>query len=114
MGYLCTTDDGRYALEDADGMVVLDLEEAVPGEGIFTEGCIILVEGIYKRNETLRVFAIGHPPSEVRADARAMYGHVDFLGTGAITIKEEVSRSPAHADLLTFTHTSNTANLERI
>ncbi|KDN43322.1 hypothetical protein K437DRAFT_225693 [Tilletiaria anomala UBC 951] len=89
LGLLCTTDDGQYALEDLDGVVLLDLSEAIPGEGIFTEGCIILVEGEYTYSDRLKVFAIGHPPSEPRHEARAMYGHVDFLGTGSITLKDE-------------------------
>ncbi|PWN52289.1 DNA polymerase epsilon, subunit B [Violaceomyces palustris] len=88
-GMLSTSHDGQYVLEDADGVVGLDLEEAIPGEGIFTEGSFILVEGEYTEEERMRVFAIGHPPSESRREARLLCGHVDFLGTGAITLKDE-------------------------
>jgi DNA polymerase epsilon subunit 2 len=69
-GMLCTSSDGRYALEDADGMVGLDMEDAIPGEGIFTEGSMVLVEGEYTDEERIRVFALGHPPSEPRESAR--------------------------------------------
>lgn len=69
-GMLCTSSDGRYALEDADGMVGLDMQDAIPGEGIFTEGSMILVEGEYTEEERIRVFALGHPPSEPRESAR--------------------------------------------
>lgn len=86
-GRLSTTADGRYALEDAEGSVALELEEAVPGEGIFTEGAFVLVEGTYTDAETLHVLAVGHPPSESRAAAQRLYGHVDFCGTGALTPK---------------------------
>jgi DNA polymerase epsilon subunit 2 len=41
-----------------------------PSEGLFTEGCFVLVEGDYNDEETLVVIAIGHPPSERRAAAR--------------------------------------------
>jgi hypothetical protein len=41
-----------------------------PSEGLFTEGCFVLVEGDYSDEETLVVIAIGHPPSERRAAAR--------------------------------------------
>ncbi|SPO25719.1 related to DNA polymerase epsilon subunit B [Ustilago trichophora] len=79
-GMLSTSSDGRYELEDADGTVGLDLQNAIPGEGIFTEGSLILVEGEYTVEERIRVFAIGHPPSETRAQARSIHAHTDFLG----------------------------------
>jgi DNA polymerase epsilon subunit 2 len=87
-GMLCTSSDGRYALEDADGMVGLDLQDAVPGEGIFTEGSMILVEGEYTVDERIRAFAIGHPPSEPRETAKLMCGGVDFNGTGSVSAHE--------------------------
>ncbi|WFD36398.1 DNA-directed DNA polymerase [Malassezia cuniculi] len=86
-GRLSTTADGRYALEDAEGSIPLELQDAVPGEGIFTEGAMVLVEGVYTDTESLRVLAIGHPPSESREAAQRMYGHVDFCGTGALAPK---------------------------
>ena len=88
-GMLCTSSDGRYALEDTDGMVGLDLDDAIPGEGIFTEGSMILVEGEYTAEERIRAFAIGHPPSESRKTAKMLCGGVDFTGTGSITSQEE-------------------------
>lgn len=64
---------------------------------------MVLIEGEYTLDETIRVLAMGHPPSEKRdisrqvprgwfpvADVRALHGHVDFLGSGAISLKEEV------------------------
>lgn len=87
-GLLCTSSDGRYALEDADGMVGLDLQDAVPGEGIFTEGAMILVEGEYTDEERIHASAIGHPPSEIRETARLLCGGVDFDGTGGVTAQE--------------------------
>ncbi|KAN0061752.1 DNA-directed DNA polymerase epsilon, subunit B [Thecaphora frezii] len=88
-GMLSTSQDGRYMLEDADGCVGLDLDEAIPGEGIFTEGAMILVEGEYTDEERIKAFALGHPPSETRSQARQLYAHVDTLGIGAISIKDE-------------------------
>lgn len=71
-------------MEDGEGRVVLDMEDAVslsptdrdvaddqvPGEGLFTEGCMVLIEGEYTVDETVRVLAMGHPPSEKRDVAR--------------------------------------------
>ncbi|CEH15208.1 dna polymerase epsilon subunit b [Ceraceosorus bombacis] len=88
-GMLSTTEDGRYALEDADGVVGLDLQDAVPGEGIFTEGSFILVEGEYTQEERIRAAAIGHPPGESRKAARKLWSDTDFNGTGAISLNEE-------------------------
>jgi hypothetical protein len=77
---------------------------------------MVLVEGEYTIEETVRVLAMGHPPSEKREIARfvvcppktrrnsshraeplarALHGHVDFLGTGALSLKEEVRQSEA-------------------
>ncbi len=61
---------GELILEDGEGSVVLDMREAVPGEGLYTEGCMVLVEGEYTEQETVKVLAMGHPPSEKRDAAR--------------------------------------------
>ncbi|KAL7421454.1 DNA-directed DNA polymerase epsilon, subunit B [Cryptotrichosporon argae] len=101
-GMLSHDPEGRLCLEDADGRVVLDMEDAVPGEGLFTEGCMVLIEGEYTIDETVRVLAMGHPPSEKREVARALHGHIDFLGTGAVSLKEEEKYTPtvlANADV---------------
>lgn len=93
-GMLSRNPEGRLTLEDGDGRVVLDMEDAVPGEGLFTEGCMVLIEGEYTVDDTLRVLAMGHPPSEKRHIARGLHGHVDFLGGGAMSVKEEKKYQP--------------------
>lgn len=82
--------DGRLCLEDPEGKVILDISETVgyprlasfclidaytahsqgPSEGLFTEGCFVLVEGDYTEDEIFQVIAMGHPPSEKRVAAR--------------------------------------------
>ena len=116
-GMLGRTATGDLCLEDGDGIVTLDMEETVSryrsawkgprvfskrradaiaarlqsyGTGMFTEGCLVLVEGEYTDEEVMRVIEMGHPPSEKRAVARSIYGHVDFLGVGATSLKDEV------------------------
>ncbi|KAG8902425.1 DNA-directed DNA polymerase epsilon, subunit B [Tulasnella sp. 403] len=88
-GMLTHAPDGRLCLEDLEGRVVLDISETGPSEGLFTEGCFVLVEGDYTEEEVLQVIAIGHPPSERRDAARSVYGHIDFLGKGATTVAED-------------------------
>ncbi|CAO1620088.1 unnamed protein product [Parajaminaea phylloscopi] len=94
-GLLTSTPDGRWCLEDEDGRVELDMSDTVPGEGIFTLGSLVLVEGRYSDeggdNQKLYVHAIGHPPSEPRSRARELYGHIDWTGKGVISLKEERS-----------------------
>ncbi|XP_006460256.1 hypothetical protein AGABI2DRAFT_150224 [Agaricus bisporus var. bisporus H97] len=90
LGMLTHNKEGKMCLEDADGTVVLDystLDE--PGEGLYTEGCFALVEGEYTEDATLKIIAIGQPPSEPRATARSIYGHIDFLGKGSTSILED-------------------------
>lgn len=75
--------EGRLCLEDGEGPVALDMQDAVggmvtsvcsplqvPGEGLFTEGCMVLIEGEYTLEGNIRVLAMGHPPSEKRDIAR--------------------------------------------
>ena len=40
---------------------------------MFTEGCMVLIEGEYTIEETVRVLAMGHPPSEKRDIARSAF-----------------------------------------
>lgn len=84
-GMLSRDPEGRLCLEDGEGRVRLDMTDAVglyqgpadlqvPGEGLFTEGCMTLVEGEYTIDETVRVLAMGHPPSERREISRYVRG----------------------------------------
>lgn len=52
---------------------------------------MVMIEGEYTIENTIRVLAMGHPPSEKREVARGLHGHVDFLGGGAMSQKDEVS-----------------------
>ncbi|KAG8827357.1 DNA-directed DNA polymerase epsilon, subunit B [Serendipita sp. 401] len=88
-GMLTRSPEGRLCLEDLDGIVPLNISNTGPSEGLFTEGCFVLVEGDYNDDGVLDVIAIGHPPSERRATARSIYGHIDFLGKGATTVLQD-------------------------
>lgn len=63
---------------------------------------MVLIEGEYTPDETIRVLAMGHPPSERRDVARAIHGHVDFMGIGAFSLKDDAKYRPvleAHEDV---------------
>ncbi|KAM0752277.1 DNA polymerase epsilon, subunit B [Meredithblackwellia eburnea MCA 4105] len=91
-GLLARMEDGAFYLEDLDDKVELDLSEATPESGLFTEGSFVLVDGDYMANSTFKVNEMGHPPSEPRKDAMKIFGHHDFLGIGALTIEEQARR----------------------
>eukprot|EP00918_Siedleckia_nematoides_P029578 GHVU01063759.1.p1 GENE.GHVU01063759.1~~GHVU01063759.1.p1 ORF type:complete len:578 (-),score=39.09 GHVU01063759.1:62-1795(-) len=94
-GMLGRMQDNSYCLEDLDGRVKLDLSHATPAEGFFTEGCFVLMEGEYQSDETFRVLEIGHPPSEQREASRKLFAHIDFTGTGALSLSEEAKLTKA-------------------
>ncbi|KAL4076073.1 DNA polymerase alpha/epsilon subunit B-domain-containing protein [Scleroderma yunnanense] len=90
LGMLAHNKEGALCLEDADGSVTLNVSKLdEPGEGLYTGGCIALVEGEYTQDGTLEVIAIGQPPCEDRDTARSIYGHIDFLGKGSTTLLED-------------------------
>ncbi|BGP27219.1 DNA-directed DNA polymerase epsilon, subunit B [Rhodotorula toruloides] len=100
-GLLTRMEDGDFYLEDLDDKVKLDLSEATPESGLFTEGSFVLIDGDYTLDSIFKVAEIGHPPSERRDEAMNIHGHHDFLGIGALSASEEVDlilaeQSPLH------------------
>lgn len=108
LGLLTTLPDGRAAVEDLDGVVPLDLAHASAGEGLFTHGAIVLLEGYARAlprsigtagvgasGVVFVATALSHPPAERRAQSLALYGHIDFLGTGVLGAAER-ARLKAH------------------
>ncbi|KAF5333197.1 hypothetical protein D9611_002432 [Ephemerocybe angulata] len=90
LGMLAHNKEGKVCLEDSDGRVELDFSKLdEPGEGFFTDGCFVLVEGEYTEEATLDIIAIGQPPCEPRDVARSIYGHIDFLGKGSTSLAED-------------------------
>ncbi|GAA5887987.1 hypothetical protein JCM16303_005226 [Sporobolomyces ruberrimus] len=118
-GLLTRMEDGDFYLEDLDDKVKLDLSEATPESGLFTEGSFVLVDGDYTYESIFRVAEMGHPPSERRDEAMKIHGHHDFLGVGALSAAEEADliqaeQSPAHATsfiVLSDLHLDNSKTL---
>lgn len=53
----------------------------------------MLVDGVYELSTDepiFRAYGIGHPPSEKRSSSQAVHGHIDFLGLGGISLKDQV------------------------
>lgn len=68
---LTRSEDGTFVLEDLDDQVKLDISEASPASGMFTEGCFALLDGQYTKDSIFKVLEIGHPPSETREATRS-------------------------------------------
>ncbi|TFK23244.1 epsilon DNA polymerase [Coprinopsis marcescibilis] len=102
LGMLAHNKEGKVCLEDSDGRVELDFSKLdEPGEGFFTDGGFVLVEGEYTEEGTLEIIAIGQPPCEPREIARSVYGHIDFLGKGSTSLQEDKQLSlRVHQELL--------------
>ncbi|GAA5982326.1 hypothetical protein JCM5350_006145 [Sporobolomyces pararoseus] len=101
-GLLTRMEDGEFYLEDLDDKVKLDLSEATPESGLFTEGSFVLIDGDYTHDSIFKVAEMGHPPSERRDQAMKIHGHHDLLGVGALSATEEADliqaeQSPNHA-----------------
>jgi DNA polymerase epsilon subunit 2 len=65
-GQLSQIREGQYALEDLKSHVPVDLTQATIGPGLFTEGCIVLAEGVMRRDDVFQVMSLKMPPIEPR------------------------------------------------
>ncbi|CAL8105535.1 unnamed protein product [Calicophoron daubneyi] len=83
LGMLSQLREGDWHLEDPTGIVRLDLQETVFHEGLFPEGCIVLVEGSYEDN-ILHVTGMGLPPCEQSDDSRRAFSVNNPFGGGPV------------------------------
>ena len=79
LGMVVQLKDSKYFLEDPSGVVPIDLSTCRYQSGIFTESCIVLIEGTFVEG-VLRVKAIGHPPIETAENSRLQFGNINFFG----------------------------------
>mmetsp|Transcript_23326 Transcript_23326/g.41248 ORF Transcript_23326/g.41248 Transcript_23326/m.41248 type:complete len:553 (-) Transcript_23326:124-1782(-) len=78
LGLISRLGDGNVYLEDLNGRIQMNLEEASFGRGLITEGCIVLAEGVI-RDGLFVPINIMSPMSETRADSMAAHGGLDFI-----------------------------------
>ncbi|KAI9104668.1 DNA polymerase alpha/epsilon subunit B-domain-containing protein [Phlyctochytrium arcticum] len=81
-GMLTVIEEGKWHLEDTDGVIELDLRGKIDkGMGLFCQNCFVLIEGLYTEDRILRVRTVGMPVPEPRSKTLSAYGHnVDFFG----------------------------------
>eukprot|EP00937_MAST-01D_sp_MAST-1D-sp2_P002524 g2524.t1 len=81
LGMLCQQEEGAYCLEDATSSITLDLSRCRTTDGIFTENCIVMVEGELV-DDVFVASMMGFPPPEPRAETMRVMGptQLDVLG----------------------------------
>lgn len=77
-GQLSQIREGQYALEDLKSYVPVDLTQTTIGPGLFTEGCVVLAEGVMSRDDIFQVTSLKMPPIEPRT-LTLRYGVSDHL-----------------------------------
>ncbi|XP_026685174.1 DNA polymerase epsilon subunit 2 [Diaphorina citri] len=91
LGMISQLKENRYFLEDPTGIVQLDLSQTSYHPGLYTENCIVLVEGHYK-DQILHVDALGFPPPEASKNSRLYFGNQNIWGGPSPVSLKSVNR----------------------
>lgn len=95
LGMISQLRENKFYLEDLTGSLPLNLSETKYHNGIYTEGCFVLAEGILE-DGVFNVKALGFPPAEVESTTRAYFGNVNYFGgPGEISCKSSIALSQA-------------------
>ncbi|VDO07644.1 unnamed protein product [Brugia timori] len=79
IGMLTQRDPGVYEIEDLTGAIEVDLKEATFHKGLFTDGCIMMLEG-RSVGGLFRVSAVGLAPVESATVTRNYFGVTNWFG----------------------------------
>lgn len=90
-GMLTKMDDDQVFLEDLDSDIRLDLSDASVNDGLYTETCFAMVEGVYVKENLFKVVAIMMPPIELRSETLHALPDVNFFGSSPFTIDDVFS-----------------------
>ena len=88
LGMLTQREEGIFYLEDLNGNIRLNLQNVKPTAGLFTEGCIVVADGILHEN-IFYVKAIGFPPPEDRVETLTAMSTLDLPKLMGYTAQEE-------------------------
>jgi DNA polymerase epsilon subunit 2 len=89
LGRLSQLEEGAFFLEDANASVRLVLDGASSYGGLFTEGCIVLVEGrLSPDGDAFLVANLGLPPPEPRAQTLSLMRRLEHLGVAPLGREE--------------------------
>uniref|UniRef100_F1KYE6 DNA polymerase epsilon subunit n=1 Tax=Ascaris suum TaxID=6253 RepID=F1KYE6_ASCSU len=79
LGLLTQCSADSYQVEDLTGSMPVDLSNATFHSGLFTDGCIMLLEGSYSAG-LLTVSGVGLAPIETADATRAFFGNENWFG----------------------------------
>uniref|UniRef100_A0A182Q0Z7 DNA polymerase epsilon subunit n=1 Tax=Anopheles farauti TaxID=69004 RepID=A0A182Q0Z7_9DIPT len=85
LGLLTQLTEGRFYIEDPSGSVPIDISETIYSEGLFCEGCVLLVSGNYC-DGVLKVAEISFPPPEPAKSSRSFFGNFNTWGGPSKTL----------------------------
>ena len=99
MGMILLNEEGKIQLQDNYSIVSIDISECEWGQGYFTQGCIVLVQGQHKNN-ILKAKCIVHPSPAVNNANLAERFENDYFGamTKAFKMDAEERKSKSNAD----------------
>ena len=86
----------RWALEDLHSRVPLDVESCRRMPGLYTESCIVLVQGRLDEDGVFRAWNVGMPPPEARTDSLLALGVVDQYQVSCPRPLQGQARGPLH------------------
>jgi DNA polymerase epsilon subunit 2 len=90
-GLLTRNSMGQLILEDLNNTVLLDMTNCKTEEGLYTDHCLVLVDGELRQNSTFVVFAMSMPPIEEAETTLGTFPNVDlFGGAPEARLREEV------------------------
>ncbi|KDD76184.1 hypothetical protein H632_c323p1 [Helicosporidium sp. ATCC 50920] len=95
-GFLSQPQPDEFALEDLSARVRLDLAEAEPADGYFTENSIVVAEGTLTASNVFRVSALGLPPAEPTAQALRALAGLDTFGAADLAPQQQAAWAAAH------------------
>ena len=79
-GFLTQIEEGRWYIEDHNSHVRIDISNCTITEGLFTENCIVLCEGVLQ-NSVFVCSTMGFPPPERRQDTLNTFPLLASLGS---------------------------------
>ena len=93
LGLIIQPEEGDFALEDLQRSIRADFSHAETTAGLFTEGSIVLAQGVLQDDDVFRVDMMGFPPAEPRVQSLVAMGSVDPFQV----IRTPAEWSAAHA-----------------
>jgi len=106
MGMILLNEEGKIQLQDNYSIVSLDISECEWGQGYFTQGCIVLVQG-QNKNNILKAKCIVHPSPAWTNNNFADKNENDFFGAITKAFKLETENKKNKTGIIADLNTSS-------